>query len=106
MTSQKIKIPNEPCFDLTHILDKCEIAVETLPDTTRLDDIVRGFGIGKIAASPVKRIKIGNGGSSYTSLKSIIILSNADFIITNEHMDIIDYITNSNPLDIEPVRKE
>ena len=77
------------------VLNCAEICLEDFSDNIHLYDIVHGYDIHNITASPVKRIKIGNGSQQYNELKSIIILDNADFIIVDKDGYIIDYITNA-----------
>jgi hypothetical protein len=98
--SQRILIKKpDKIFEVSNLFDKCEIVIETFGDNIQLSDIVHGYDNFILQnLKPIKRIKIGNGGSFYKDLKSIIILDNADFIVTDKDGYVLDYFTNSDPL--------
>jgi hypothetical protein len=107
--SQMISIKNHNDDWMSSVFAFCkgEIVIDIFDDNVRLSDIIHGYD-NRVAKNPkpIKRIKIGNGGTLYNELKSIVILDNADFIIADKDGNIIDYIVNSNPIDSYSIREE
>ena len=75
-----------------------EVILEEFTDDIKLSDIVHGYDLNTITTRPIKRVFIGNG-QPLSESKSIIIMDNSDFIIIDRDGSIIDYITNSNPVE-------
>ena len=77
------------------ILNKYEMTIQEFKEYNYLSEILHPDFISNYGQlKPIKMIKIGNGGSPYTELKSIIILENSDFMVIDKDGRILDYFTN------------
>ncbi len=77
------------------IIGNGDVSRVSLPSNINISDIFNESDIPKIKSKPVKIVKIGNGSHRYDELKAIIILENGDFVITDNDVNIIDYVVNS-----------